>query len=370
VQGQTAAPKNEFFHLFLNSGLLERLSATLVNLLNQEGNDSFDREGLDEDEDQTYIEKAARIFKVFSMGDSDVKLRICSKNVLTNLKDALLLMNPKSRETQMILNMIRNISFDRNTLNYLALFIVPLLDIAMKFVKRNEFIKEIFNQVTHSLFHLCRKNRPRQEAAAKSGLIPFLIFVIENNKPLKEFAVPLMCELSGSSQVTRSILLENNGLQFYLDLLKDSKGTFHTDVLEAVAVCIETEKEKQENIVLRAQHVIKSIFANAPDHQLASLLESILKIVTASPRINKEFGQGNQENGFVAILKNKLHHPNPHARVSLLKTLIALASKYNNPALFLKNNNLLKVVKFMAANDSSNLVKNMAVKLLKEGAKS
>lgn len=51
-----------------------------------------------------------------------------------------------------------------------------------------------------------------------------------------EFAVPLMCELAGSSQVTRRILLENNGLDFYLELLRDVKGTFLTDALEAVAV--------------------------------------------------------------------------------------------------------------------------------------
>lgn len=58
--------------------------------------------------------------------------------------------------------------------------------------------------------------------------------MIANNKPLKEFAVPLMCELAGSSQVTRTILLENEGLSFYLDSLTDS--TFHTDALEAIAV--------------------------------------------------------------------------------------------------------------------------------------
>lgn len=40
----------------------------------------------------------------------------------------------------------------------------------------------------------------RQETAAKAGLIPFLVFVIANNKPLKEFAVPLMCELAGKTR--------------------------------------------------------------------------------------------------------------------------------------------------------------------------
>lgn len=127
---------------------------------------------------------------------------------------------------------------------------VPLLDIAMHFVTNNEFLKvitalcthyshslqEVFYQITQSMFHLCRLNRPRQEVAAKAGLIPFLKFVIANNKPLKDFAVPLMCELAGSSQVTRSVLVDSQGFHFYIDQLRDPKGTFQTDALEAVAV--------------------------------------------------------------------------------------------------------------------------------------
>lgn len=74
-------PKNEFFHLFLTVGLLERLSATLVNL------SSPHLVIVEEDTDidgETCLEKVAGIFKVFSTGDSDVKGRICSKYVLTS----------------------------------------------------------------------------------------------------------------------------------------------------------------------------------------------------------------------------------------------------------------------------------------------
>lgn len=83
---------------------------------------------------------------------------------------------------------------------------------------------------------MVRKNRPRQEIAVKLDLIPFLKFVVNNNKPLKEFAVPMFCELAGSSPNTRNILLENGGIHFYMELLKDPKATFHTDALDAIAI--------------------------------------------------------------------------------------------------------------------------------------
>jgi hypothetical protein len=132
--------------------------------------------------------------------------------------------------------MIRNISSDRETLSQLAQFVVPLLELSNPFVARNVFVKEIFHSVTHTLFHLCRLNRQRQESAAKSGLVLFLKFVIENNKPLKEFAVPMMCELAKTSATTRAILLEDDGMEFFLELLREDGGTFHNDAMDAVAV--------------------------------------------------------------------------------------------------------------------------------------
>ena len=103
------------------------------------------------------------------------------------------------------------------------------------FFSRETEKQEIFNQSTHSLFHLCRKNRTRQELAVNHGLVRVLLFVIKNNKPLKEFAVPLMCELAATSLVTRSLVLKHHGIEFYLGLLLE-KTSFVTDALEAIAV--------------------------------------------------------------------------------------------------------------------------------------
>jgi hypothetical protein len=241
-------------------------------------------------------------------------------------------------------------------------------------------------------------NKSRQESAVKAGLIPFLQFVINNNKPLKEFAVPLMCELAGSSQVTRSILLENNGLAFYFDLLKDLKGSFLTDALEAITVwydlllvfsnfiSVENERERAEIVILNSGNIqlIKDAMAFVQEHELVKLLESAVRLLSTSVRLNKEIGKDTSDTSFVSILKKKLNHPAPHARVNLLKSLNLICSKCSDPPHFLKNNALLKVVKCilfvleipvlvynvdMATNDSSLLVRNMAQQLLKDGGK-
>lgn len=51
------------------------------------------------------------------------------------------LMLPKSKELLMILNMIRNISFERRALQFLSIFIDPLINLGMDFVKKKEFHK-------------------------------------------------------------------------------------------------------------------------------------------------------------------------------------------------------------------------------------
>jgi len=197
------------------------------------------------------------------------------------------------------------------------------------------------------------------------------MFVIANNKPLKEFAVPLLCELAKSSSVTRSILFENDGLIFYLDLLRESKGTFHTDALDAIGACLQFEGgEKIEEIIMDDDNldVMVNIFSNAGDHLIVQLLESLLTVLNSSVKINKQLGSNLGENGIVSILRGKLHHPIPNARVNLLRTLTALCKEYKEPKMFLLHNNLLKVVNFMATEDSSALVKSMAVKLLQDGS--
>lgn len=130
---------------------------------------------------------------------------------------------------------------------------------------------------------------------------------------------------------------------------------------------LENEKEKVEKIITSIENYInllKEVFMNAGDHQLINLLDSLLKILNASIKINQELGQNNE---FIEILKGKLHHPNPHARVALLKTLTSICLHYKERHNFLKNHHLSKIVKFMAKQDNAIFVKQIAESLLKEG---
>jgi hypothetical protein len=81
--------------------------------------------------------------------------------------------------------------------------------------------REVPNNVLHILFNLCRLNKTRQEDAALSGLIPLLQKVIKTNKPFKELALPILCDMAHCGYVGRRELWQYQGLQFYISLLSD-----------------------------------------------------------------------------------------------------------------------------------------------------
>lgn len=121
------------------------------------------------------------------------------------MKHALEGLDPLSMESVELMKTVKNLSSDPNVLPFLSIFIEPLLSITQQLVKTKNFamvkgneifviLQEVVNPVINTLYALCKKSRHRQEVAAKIGLIPFLLFVYENNRPLREFAVPLLCK--------------------------------------------------------------------------------------------------------------------------------------------------------------------------------
>lgn len=75
-------------------------------------------------------------------------------------------------------------------------------------------------------------NKSRQEEAAQAGIIPCLRRVSEGNSPLKQFALPILCDLASAGKACRACLWQHDGLQMYIKLLSDPY--FQVSALEAI----------------------------------------------------------------------------------------------------------------------------------------
>jgi hypothetical protein len=82
-------------------------------------------------------------------------------------------------------------------------------------------LQEICNHVVNALYNLCRLSKSRQEEAALAGAIPALQKLIDGASPLKQFALPILCDFAHAGRNCRELLWKNKGFVMYLGLLKD-----------------------------------------------------------------------------------------------------------------------------------------------------
>lgn len=92
--------------------------------------------------------------------------------------------------------------------------------------------QEVSNHIFQTCYNLCRLNKSRQEEAAQAGILPSLKRVIESKSPLKQFALPILCDLASAGKSCRKLLWQHDGLGMYVKLLSDPY--FQVSALEAI----------------------------------------------------------------------------------------------------------------------------------------
>ena len=142
-------------------------------------------------------------------------------------------MSPNHQVT--MLKFIKNLSMLSTTLDSLqnSNAIGVLTDLLRTSTKETHFA-EISNQILNTIYNLCRLNKTRQEDAALNGIIPILQRMFKSERPLKEFALPILCDMAHSGKVGRRELWRNKGLQFYTSLL--SEPYWQVTALDAIFV--------------------------------------------------------------------------------------------------------------------------------------
>ena len=88
------------------------------------------------------------------------------------------------------------------------------------------------NHIFQTCFNLCRLNKSRQEEAAQAGIIPCLKRIIETSSPLKQFALPILCDLASAGKSCRTYLWQHDGIGMYVKLLSDPY--FQVSSMEAI----------------------------------------------------------------------------------------------------------------------------------------
>ncbi|KAJ4807727.1 protein kinase family protein [Rhynchospora pubera] len=315
-----------------------------------------------------YLEKAADLLLEFAQADSVVKSYLCVQSLMIRLFQMFNKIEPPI--LLKILKCINHLSTDPNCLETLQRsdaikHLIPNLEL-----RDGPLVSQIHNEVLNALFNLCKINKRRQEQAAENGIIPHLMNFIMSDSPLKQYALPLLCDMAHASRNSREQLRAHGGLDVYLSLLEDEAwaGT----ALDSIAVCLahDNESRKVEQALLKKDAILKLVkyFQNCPEQYFVNILEPFLKIITKSSRINTAMAT----NGLTTLLIARLDHQDAIARLNLLKLIKAVYEHHPRPKQLIVENDLPQKLQNLIEERRDGqrlggqvLVKQMATALLK-----
>ncbi|KKY23372.1 putative cell division control protein 15 [Diplodia seriata] len=190
LQGPT--PKNDFCRIFSRSSVLYPLSLVLSKVLEEDGEVA-----------ELLQDRIVGIFMLFSQAETHVKELVADRMVLKRVLKDLQRMRPANQIS--MLKFIKNLSMLTTTHEALqnSNAIEVLTDLLKSSMKMKHF-REVSNQILNILYNLCRLSKPRQEDAALNGVIPLLQTIVKTEWPLKEFALPILCDMAHSGKLLRS----------------------------------------------------------------------------------------------------------------------------------------------------------------------
>ncbi|PIN06315.1 MEKK [Handroanthus impetiginosus] len=315
-----------------------------------------------------YLEKVADLLLEFAAADTAVKSYMCSQSLLSILFQMFNKIEPPI--LLKLLKCINHLSTDPHCLEHLQRadaikYLIPNLDL-----KEGSLLPQIHHEVLNALFNLCKINKRRQERAAENGIIPHLMQFIISDSPLKQYALPLLCDMAHASRNSREQLRAQGGLDLYLSLLEDE--LWSVTVLDSIAICLahDSENRKVEQALLKKEAVQKLVkfFQCCTEQHFLHILEPFLKIITKSSRINTTLAV----NGLTPLLISRLDHPDAIARLNLLKLIKAVYEHHPRPKQLIVENelpqklqNLIEERRDGQSSEGQVLVKQMATSLLK-----
>ncbi|KAJ5714897.1 Cytokinesis protein sepH [Penicillium malachiteum] len=356
LQGST--PKNDFCRILSRNSVLDPLSLVLSRVLDEEGDLAEIIEG-----------RIANIFFIFSQAENHVKEMIAERTVLHRVLKELRRMSPIHQIT--MLKFIKNLSMLSTTLDSLqnSNAIDVLTELLRSTMKRGHF-REVSNQILNTIYNMCRLNKSRQEDAALNGIVPLLQKIVQTERPLKEFALPILCDMAQSGKVGRRELWRNKGLAFYISLLADPY--WQVTALDAIFTWLQEETAKVEEHLLDNRQdrpsftdAIVGCLAVSKANAFENLLEPLQKLLRLSPPVASTFARPDLFNR----LGQKLHHTKAAVRLNILRIISSICDSSEQQGGLLSTYGLLDAIRELE-NDSAILVRDMAGKLIESNERS
>eukprot|EP00033_Pygsuia_biforma_P000945 GCRY01001087.1.p1 GENE.GCRY01001087.1~~GCRY01001087.1.p1 ORF type:complete len:1008 (-),score=316.96 GCRY01001087.1:454-3477(-) len=351
--------KNDFCRMLSKCGLLLHLGELLDFLVKTPDDDVNAR---------YYTEKVVAMLLFFSRADSVVKKGFCRSSVLSTIFSVLpILQLREPKQAAQLLKALQHVASDPISHDFLERSgtISELLGVLERNEKQHPTHRsnEVVNHTLQTLFSLCRLNSTRLEWAAQEGAVPRLKAIVEQNSPLKEFALPLLCEMAHGTAATLNQLWNCSGVHFFLTVMENDNWL--ANAFDSLVSWLSNDRKRIEQMLLlkagepgcALDRLVQS-FVRAERTCFEVYLQSFINLVSCSRRIAAKL----IKTSLLSEVVKMLSHPNPTVRVSLLKLLKLLYANTKNKSTF-KQPHIIDVVKDVRDADNNPV---MATRLASE----
>ncbi|TFK48734.1 hypothetical protein OE88DRAFT_1633996 [Heliocybe sulcata] len=349
---QSPTKKNDFCRMFIREGLLDPLSSALLNVMATTEEKSADIKGR--------IIQVILIFCQVSVSDIHVRNALGTRKVIRRFLRACELLD--GDHLVQMLKAVKHLSMNANILDVLqnanAIEILcRILDEQSSGLRSTD----VSNHIFQTCYNLCRLNKSRQEEAAQAGIIPSLKRVIESSSPLKQFALPILCDLASAGKTCRVLLWQHDGLRMYLKLL-EKDPYFQVGALEAIVSWLQDETARVEDELLKPQALdaLLNCFVSAKANSFENLLDPFLKICRMSTNITIAIAKSQ----FFKRIIEKLGHSKPVVRLNLLRLLRMVCEVHPNRAILVERYGLYDIVEKQSKDDGAVLVRELAREIM------
>ncbi|KAI0683103.1 kinase-like protein [Earliella scabrosa] len=344
---QSPTTKNDFCRMFIREGLLDPLSSALLNVMASRGEAGADMN-----------KKIIQIILVFcqvSQSDIHVRNALGTRKIVRRLLRACELLEPEY--LVQMLKAVKHLSMNATILEVLQN--ANAIEILVKILDEQSsgpYGTEMSNHIFQTCYNLCRLNKSRQEEAAQAGIIPSLKRVIESSSPLKQFALPILCDLASAGKSCRILLWQHDGLSMYLRLLEDPY--FQVSALEAILSWLQDETARIEDELMKQESLdaLLRCFVQAKANSFENLLDPFLKIF----RISTAIAIGVAKSQFFKRLIDKLSSSKAVVRLNLLRILRTVCDVHPNRAVLVERYGIYDIVAKLSKEDVAVLVRELA----------
>ncbi|KAJ7134218.1 hypothetical protein C8R44DRAFT_869887 [Mycena epipterygia] len=365
---QSPTTKNDFCRMFIREGLLDPLSAALLNVISTGGESAT--------ETKMKIIQILLVFSQVSQSDIHVRNALGTRKVIRRLLRSCELLEPEC--LVQMLKAVKHLSMNATLLEVLQN--ANAIEILIRILDEQSsgpHSTEMSNHIFQTCYNLCRLNKSRQEEAAQAGIIPCLKRVIETRSPLKQFALPILCDLTSAGKSCRTLLWQHDGLSMYLKLLEDPY--FQVSALESILSWLQDETARVEDELTKAPSVaaLLTCFVTAKANSFENLLDPFLKITRLSSALTIAISRSPP---FFKRIVERLAPAGGHSkekavvRLNLLRVLRTVCEVHPNRAMLVERYGLLGVVEGLSrgGGDGAVLVRELAreiVPVLRPGLK-